>query len=236
MFSSLPLAGTDVANPSFNSVVSRRAIQCVASALIGCALCPPAVALEYQAHGYAAQGFVLSSGNNVFGDSTDGSLSYYEVGLNAEIQVSPRLLLAAQGAVRDAGVTDSGDRYISEADERLLVTLPVPSSIHIEDSWNGQVMDSIDGGRWQFAVSLYYARLVLNAMYPSVPPASIYGTFGVAVEVVSARYNAERFSLTAEYGVNPNPDFVTFGGTPIQNFKIVPDSGNLQGEYRINSR
>ncbi len=327
MFSSLPLAGTDVANPSFNSVVSRRAIQCVASALIGCALCPPAVALEYQAHGYAAQGFVLSSGNNVFGDSTDGSLSYYEVGLNAEIQVSPRLLLAAQGAVRDAGVTDSGvarldyalmdyrivsgadtnagirigkvknplgfynetrdvvftrpsillpfiysdnqnqrdlvfaapgvqlygsavrgrhewsvtgtasaDRYISEADERLLVTLPVPSSIHIEDSWNGQVMDSIDGGRWQFAVSLYYARLVLNAMYPSVPPASIYGTFGVAVEVVSARYNAERFSLTAEYGVNPNRDFVTFGGTTIQNFKIVADSGYLQGEYRINSR
>src|SRR5258706_8697146 len=108
MFSSLPLAGTDVANPFFNSVVSRRAIRCVASALLGCALCLPAVALEYQAHGYAAQGFVLSSGNNVFGDSTDGSLSYYEVGLNAEIQVSPRLLLAAQGAVRDAGVTDSG--------------------------------------------------------------------------------------------------------------------------------
>src|SRR5258706_5778252 len=99
MFSSLPLAGTDVANPSFNSAVSRRAIQCVAAAWLGCALCLPAAALEYQAHRYAAQGFVLSSGHNVFGDSTDGSLSYYEVGLKAEIQASPRLLLAVQDAV-----------------------------------------------------------------------------------------------------------------------------------------
>jgi len=287
----------------------------------------PVEALEYQLHGYAAQGFALSSGNNVFGKSTDGSLSYYEVGLNAEIQVRPRLLLAAQGAIRDAGATDTGvarldyalmdyrivsgadanagirigkvknplgffnetrdviftrpsillpfiysdnqnqrdlvfaapgvqlygsavrgrhewsatgtasaDRYLSEADERLLVVLPVPSSIQMKDSWNGQIMDSIDGGRWQFAVSLYYARLVLNALYPSVPPANIYGNFGVGVDVISARYNAERFSLTAEYAIGPNRDYVTLGGNVIQNFRIVADSGYLQGDYRINSR
>ena len=76
--------------------------------MLGCVLCLPVEALEYQLHGYAAQGFALSSGNNVFGDSTDGSLSYYEVGFNAEIQVRPRLLLAAQGAIRDAGATDTG--------------------------------------------------------------------------------------------------------------------------------
>jgi hypothetical protein len=316
-----------VANPSFNSVASRRAIPCVASALLACALGHPAEALDYQVHGYAAQGFVLSSGNNVFGDSTDGSLSYYEVGLNAELQLSPRLLLAAQGAIRDAGVTDTGvarldyalmdyrivsgtdsnagirigkvknplgfynetrdvvftrpsillpfiysdnqnqrdlvfsgsgvqlygstvlgrhewsvtgtasaNRSVSEAEERLVVILPVLSSLRIEDSWNGQVMDSIDGGRWQFAASVYYARLVLNAVYPSMPPANIYGTFGVGVDVISARYNAERFSLTAEYAVNPNRDVVTFGGATIQNFTIVADSGYLQGEYRINPR
>jgi hypothetical protein len=327
MFSSLPLAGTDVANPSFNSVVSRRVIQWVAAALLGCALVLPAEAFDYQVHGYAAQGFVLSSGNNVFGDSTDGSFSYYEVGLNAELQLSPRLLLAAQGAIRDAGVTDTGvarldyalmdyrivsgadtnsgirigkvknplgfynetrdvvftrpsillpfiysdnqnqrdivfaapgvqlygsavrgrhewsvtgtasaNRYVGEAEEHLLVTLPVPSSLHIEDAWNGQIMDSIDEGRWQFAASVYYARLVVNALYPSVPPAIIYATVGVGVDVFSARYNAERFSLTAEYGINPNRDYATLGGTTIQDFRIVADSGYLQGDYRINSR
>jgi hypothetical protein len=327
MSSSLPSAGTGVADRSIKSAASGLAIHWLAPALLGCVLCLPVEALEYQLHGYAAQGFALSSGNNVFGDSTEGSLSYYEVGLNAEIQVRPRLLLAVQGAIRDAGVTDTGvarldyalmdyrivsgadanagirigkvknplgffnetrdviftrpsillpfiysdnqnqrdlvfaapgvqlygsavrgrhewsatgtasaDRYLSAADERLLVVLPVPSSLHMKDSWNGQIMDSIDGGRWQFAVSLYYARLVLNALFPSVPPASIYGNFGVGVDVISARYNAERFSLTAEYAINPNRDFVTLGGNVIQNFRIVADSGYLQGDYRINSR
>jgi len=316
-----------VADPYFKSVLSRVPILRLAPVLLGCVLCSPVEALDYQLHGYAAQGFALSSGNNVFGNSTDGSLSYYEAGLNAEVQVSPRLLLAAQGAIRDAGATDTGvarldyalmdyrivsgadanagirigkvknplgffnetrdviftrpsillpfiysdnqnqrdlvfaapgvqlygsavrgrhewsatgtasaDRYLSEADERLLVILPVPSSLHMRDSWNGQIMDSVDGGRWQFAVSLYYARLVLNAQYPSVPPASIYGNFGVGVDVISARYNAERFSLTAEYAIGPNRDFVTLGGNVIQNFRIVADSGYLQGDYRINSR
>ena len=59
-------------------------------------------ALEYQMHGYAAQGFVLSQHNDFFGDSTDGSFDYYEAGINAAVQVSPKLLLAAQAAVRDA--------------------------------------------------------------------------------------------------------------------------------------
>jgi len=316
-----------VADPFFNSSPSRLPIHWLAPVMLGCVLCLPVEALDYQFHGYAAQGYALSSGNNIFGDSTGGSLSYYEVGLNAQIQVHPRLLLAAQGAIRDAGATDSGvarldyalmdyrivsgadanagirigkvknplgffnetrdviftrpsillpfiysdnqnqrdlvfaapgvqlygsavrgrhewsatgtasaDRYLNEVDEHLLVVLPVPSSIQMKDSWNGQIMDSIDGGRWQFAVSIYYARLVLNAQYPSVPPASIYGNFGVGVDVISARYNAERFSLTGEYAIGPNRDFVTLGGTVIQNFRIVADSGYLQGDYRINSR
>ena len=64
-----------MADPVFNSVLSRLAIRRLAPLLLGCVLCLRVEALEYQLHGYAAQGFALSSGNNVFGNSTDGSLS-----------------------------------------------------------------------------------------------------------------------------------------------------------------
>ena len=65
-------------------------------------------ALDYQVHGYAAQGFVLTSDNNFFGESEDGSFDYYEAGINAQVQMGPRLLFAAQAAVRDAGISDDG--------------------------------------------------------------------------------------------------------------------------------
>ncbi len=64
--------------------------------------------IDYQIHGYAAQGFVLSSHNDFFGDSTDGSFDYYEAGINAAVQVQPNLTFAVQAAVRDAGISDDG--------------------------------------------------------------------------------------------------------------------------------
>ena len=67
-----------------------------------------AAAVDYQIHGYAAQGFVLSSHNDFFGDSTDGSFDYYEAGINAVLQVQPNLTFAVQAAVRDAGISDDG--------------------------------------------------------------------------------------------------------------------------------
>jgi len=42
-----------------------------APALLG--VCLSAAAVDYQVHGYAAQGFVYSDDNNVFGKSSDGS-------------------------------------------------------------------------------------------------------------------------------------------------------------------
>src|SRR5579862_1797261 len=76
--------------------------------LFGVALCSSAQAIDYQVHGYAAQGFVLSSGDNFFGHSTNGSLDYYEAGLNAAVQLQSNLMIAAGGAIRTAGITDSG--------------------------------------------------------------------------------------------------------------------------------
>ena len=68
----------------------------------------PAAALDYQLHGFAAQGGVSSQGNNFFGDSIEGSHDYYEVGVNGAVRLHPDLLLSAQGYIRDAGATDDG--------------------------------------------------------------------------------------------------------------------------------
>lgn len=67
---------------------------------------PPALAVEYQLHGFAAQGFTLSEGNDLYGSSRDGSFDLYELGLNGTVAFSPALIASAQVLMRDAGHTD----------------------------------------------------------------------------------------------------------------------------------
>jgi hypothetical protein len=313
---------------------SGRRVGCwMVAGLLALAYCRSAFSIDYQVHGYAAQGFVLSSGNNFFGSSTDGSLDYYEAGLNAEVQVRSNLLFAAQGAVRAAGITDTGrprldyalmdyrflpgvdaganlnvnagirigkvkntvgffnetrdviftrpsillpsvygdnqnqrnlvftapgvqlygnldwgnhefslvgtassNRGVSKAEDRLLVTLTIPYSLRIEDSWNAQLMDSIDGGRWQLGVSAFYGRFILTAVVPTVPPEALFGSIGVGLDVLSARYNGENLSLTAEYAINPNKQSLILDGAPFQYSAITADTGYLQADYRLTSQ
>lgn len=63
---------------------------------------------QYQIHGFASMGYLKSSGNNFYGDSTDGSFDYYEMGINGNIQFSPKFSAAGQLMARDAGETDDG--------------------------------------------------------------------------------------------------------------------------------
>jgi hypothetical protein len=287
-------------------------------ALVATCFGVPAHAIDYQVHGYAAQGFVLSQHNDFFGDSTDGSFDYYEAGISAAVQVSPKLLLAAQAAVRDAGISDDGsarldyaladyrlfseattqsglragkvknalgfynetrdvvftrpsillpsvysdnqnqrsliftapgaqvygskftgahelsfsgtvnaERDVRESDERLLIELPVPFDLRIGDSWNLQLMDSIDGGRWQFAYSHFSGQFRMST------DISLIGRFDVDLDVFSARYNAERFTITAEYVLIGNDNLLKLAGTPILRQNVEADSGYLQAEYRI---
>jgi hypothetical protein len=49
------------------------------------------------------------------------------------------------------------------------------------------------------------------------------------------RYNAAKFSITAEYVLNSNKNLVTAGGVPILRTRVTADRGYLQGEYRFNS-
>jgi hypothetical protein len=277
-----------------------------------------AEAIDYQVHGYAAQGFVLSRDNDFFGDSTDGSFDYYEAGINAAVQVSPNLLLAAQAAVRDAGISDDGsgrldyaladyrlvseataqaglragkvknalgfynetrdvvftrpsillpsvysdnqnqrsliftapgaqvygstftgqhewsfsgtanaERDVRESDERLLIELPVPFDLRIGDSWNVQLMDSIDGGRWQLAYSHFSGQFRLRT------DINLTGRFDVDLDVFSVRYNAARLTVTAEYVIIGNDNLVKLAGTPLLRQSVEADGGYLQAEYRL---
>jgi hypothetical protein len=86
---------------------SRRWLHPLALGLL-VAAAAPVQALDYQVHGFLAQGFLLSEGNDFYGDSTDGSFKFYEAGLNGTIKPLPQLLLSAQVLARDAGVTDDG--------------------------------------------------------------------------------------------------------------------------------
>lgn len=294
---------------------------------------PCAHAVDYQFHGYAAQGLVWSSDNNIFGNSTDVSTDYYEAALNGSVSIWPQLLISAQGAIRDAGATDTGrprldfaladyqpfngeygsagirvgkiknpmgfynatrddiftrpsvllpslygddqnlraltyssvgaqvyghillgrhdlsatvtastHHSLSDAEKKLLIQLVyaghnVPFSLSLNDSWNYQVMDSIDEGRWQFAYSYFYGRFLIDAALPTAPPAPVFARIDAGLDVFSVRYNGERVSVTAEYALNPNEDFLAINGTeiPSENSQATADSGYLQGDYRINS-
>lgn len=63
----------------------------------------------FQIHGFASQGFMLTSDNRFFGDSEDGSIDFTELGLNSSIRPIPDLQFSAQVLSRRAGKGDDGD-------------------------------------------------------------------------------------------------------------------------------
>ncbi len=70
---------------------------------------------DVQVHGFASQSFLLSNKNKFFGSSDDGSFEFYELGVNAFWEVSPKLRFAGQVLVRDAGASDNGKDRIDYA-------------------------------------------------------------------------------------------------------------------------
>ncbi len=68
-----------------------------------------------QMHGFASQGFILTSDNNFFGNSEDGSFDFSELGINASFRPIPDLLFSAQGLSRRAGKDDNGDLQLDYA-------------------------------------------------------------------------------------------------------------------------
>ncbi len=84
-----------------------RPTSCFIVALIGFI---PALAMavnfqdgRLQLHGFASQAIVNTSANRYFGDSTETSFDFTELGINASYQIDSRFLLSGQILVRRAG-------------------------------------------------------------------------------------------------------------------------------------
>jgi len=68
-----------------------------------------------QIHGFVSQAYILSSENNFFGESEDGSFDFRELGLNASFRLRPDLLLSAQLLSRRAGTRGNEDLRLDYA-------------------------------------------------------------------------------------------------------------------------
>jgi len=70
---------------------------------------------KIQVHGFASQGLIFTTDNNFYGESEHGSADMTELGLNASLQLSPKIRLAGQVISRHAGDMDNGSPRIDYA-------------------------------------------------------------------------------------------------------------------------
>lgn len=287
-------------------------------------LAGPARALDYQVHGFLSQGYILSEGNDYYGDSTAGSFEYYEAGLNGTLKLLPDLLLSAQLLLRDAGPTDDGgprldyafadyrflsgeagnlglragrvknsfglfnetrdvvftrpgillplsvyfesqgartllfssdgvqaygglnlgSHYFSLAatyapdhelgaaeEERLVGALAGQGQVELRDFRLARLQDDWGGGRWTTALSYIHGRMAFEAN-PGVPTDF---DFGFDLYLLSGRYNAERYSLTAEYGITSFDGTLRTFGVPAH-LDFLSDGYYLQADYFLSPR
>jgi len=69
----------------------------------------------WQFHGFAAQSYLHTDHNQLFGDSEHGSFEFWELGLNTSWKPHRQWQFAMQVVARDAGKTDDGDLRIDYA-------------------------------------------------------------------------------------------------------------------------
>jgi hypothetical protein len=295
-----------------------RVARASAVALFACM--PVAHALDYQVHGFASQGFALSHGNNIVGESIGGNAQYFELGLNGTVLAAQGLHFSAQEVVRRSGELDDGDLRLDYAfadwqpiggasidagvragrvknpfglfneTRDVVFTRPgilLPLGVYFETQGARSLLFASDGGQlyggWShgeqytslvvtralpfdaseddkktfFAGSplalngelefgdFLVARLMndwsagifrlsasylgANLAYRPSPgdPVPIYGDLDFDMYMLSARYNAERFSLTAEYQLTRSSG--DFGG-PMES---TGDAAYAQLDYRF---
>jgi hypothetical protein len=288
----------------------------VAAALAG--LAAPAAALDYQVHGFAAQGFALSGGNNIIGDSMHGNYQYFELGVNGTVETDFGVRLAAQEVVRRSGELDDGELRLDYGfadwqalgggavdlgvragrvknpfglfnDTRDVVfTRPgilLPLSVYQETQGARSLLFSSDGGQlyggwshdeqytsltvtraadfdvrehdkrvffagspgfggelrfsdflmgrlmheWGAGVRVAASYLAANLAYQpaSTDPFPVAGDLDFQLYVLSGRYDAERYSLTAEYQLTHSQGNF---GAPVHS---KGDGGYVQVDYRF---
>ena len=163
-----------------------------------------------QFHGFASQGFILSSKNNFFGESEDGSLDFRELGLNASIRPLPDLQLSLQILSRRAGKKGNDDIRLDYA---LL-----DYSVISDESGNF----GIRIGRIKNPIGLYNDTRDVAFTRPSIfLPQSIYFD------------RARNLALSAD-GINFYTDLRTDVGDLFYQFELVyPDVDDIQTKQTL---
>jgi hypothetical protein len=99
-----------------------------------------------------------------------------------------------------------------------------PGNIHLDQYYLGQVRDDWSSGRVTVALSHVHARLSLQDS-----PLPIDLSANVKLYVLSGRYNAEAWSVTAEYIQTRTHSNDTFTGSS----KSISDGFYVQGDWRF---
>ncbi|EGG98856.1 hypothetical protein imdm_1815 [gamma proteobacterium IMCC2047] len=87
--------------------------------LLACSFVQAQPSSDLRWHGFFSQGAIHTDDNNFFGDSTDTSFDFRDLGVGFSWQAQNDLLLAAQLIYRDAGKTSPEG---AKVDMRLSIT------------------------------------------------------------------------------------------------------------------
>ena len=184
----------------------------------------PARAFDYQIHGFAAQAYLLSEGNNYFGESTDGSSNFYEAAINGSANLGNGFLVSAQGLIRDAGRTDTGKARLDYAliDWNAIQGVQTSAGIRAGRVKNAfglynDTRDVIFARPGILLPSVYFDGLGLRGILFSSDGAQLYGTYTLGAHELSLTYNyaldrdftkKERQILSGGSGLGAGPDEV----------------------------
>ncbi|BBL71440.1 OprO/OprP family phosphate-selective porin [Methylogaea oryzae] len=161
----------------------------------------PAAALEpfegAQVHGFLSQGYILTSGNQLFGDSRHGgSLDYTQLGVNGSWRLLPQLQISAQGLYRRAGVGHENDKRL---DYGFLDYTPLS---------NDELTLGVRLGRVKLPIGLYNATRDVPFTKPTILlPQSIYfeRTRDLALSadggMFYGEHRADWGNISADFGV-----------------------------------
>lgn len=165
---------------------------------------------NWQLHGFISQGFIFTSQNQVFGNSSNGSVDFTEVGLNGSARLLPNLLVSAQGLYRRAGGSDTQGLRLDFAQADYSVSL-LDSAATL----------GVRAGRVKVPFGLYNDTRDVIWTRPSVLlPQSIYfDTLGLRQAMISAdggliygRYSYGDHRFGTEFMV-AEPQYNTGGAT-----------------------
>lgn len=166
-------------------------------------------------HDFAAQAAVRTSANRFFGDSPDTSFDFTELGLNASLRATPRLLFAGQVLLRRAGDMSDGSPsldYLLAAIGRAII------DENVEWAFLGFDFDGeLRADRPLATASFWYqdaserlklglSTLVVDLEFDAGPASPIgAGEITAYYNIASVEYNTRDWSLTSELMLMPLP-------------------------------